>query len=1134
MEDKKNNYKKFRLSNIAIDNKTSVLVLLFIIIFTGITSYTSMPRESFPEVVIPTIYVGTVHPGNSPEDIEKLITRPLEKEINAINGVNKITSNSIQDYSTIMVEFDFDYEVSEALQKVKDAVDKAKSELPTDLDNDPNVLELDFSSMPVMNLNLTGDIELSKLREYAEKLQDEIEGLSEISQVNLSGTLEREIKINVDLQKMQAFPGLSFDDIQRSVASENLTISAGDLEQGEFNKNFKINGEIKDPKELENFIIKSDKGEPIFLYQIAEVIDGFEDHNSYARADGKNVVSLAVVKRGGENLLEAAEKISQIIEDARESYLPENVSLSITGDQSTQTKNLVNDLQNSIISGLILVVLVLLFFMGARNAMFVGVAIPLSMFISFIILSAADVTLNMMVLFSLILALGMLVDNGIVVIENIYRLLEEGHSHIYAAKRGIGEVAIPIIASTLTTLAAFFPLLFWDALMGEFMKYLPITLITTLSASLFVGLIINPTLAAYYMHVKGEEKKPTNIKKTILWYSLAVSFAIFFYIKGNILMGNLISLSILILLLNKFVLSPGSDWFQNVILPIMEKIYYKSIKFVLHRYNSIITLGGTVGMLFVSFMLFSAFPPKIEFMPSSDPQFIYIYTTMPIGTNIEVTDSVTNELEKIVFSVLGTNNEDVEAVLANVGANSGDPRQADMSVTPHKSRISIAFVEFKYRKNGSTKKYMNEIRKKIEGKFPGAEISVEQDAKGPPVGKPVNIEISGDNIDTLINLAKTVKQEIDQSDIEGIEELQADMNKNLKQIILDIDREAARREGLSTAQIGMALRTALYGQEVSKYKVGEDEYPIMVRLNEKYRYDLEALKEMKISFRDMLTGKIRSIPISTVANVYEAQTYNLIPRKDLKRVITLSSNVLDGYNATEINNQIKNLFSDYEMPEGYELKLTGEQEEQAKASSFLANAMLIAVFIIFLILVSQFNSVIKPFIIIAAVVLSLIGVLLGLVIFKMTFSVLMSGIGIISLAGIVVNNAIVLIDYIDLYRKELLEKYGVEELSIYQIKEAIIHGGSTRLRPVLLTATTTVLGLIPLAIGFNFDFIGLLNNFDPDIFIGGDNASFWGPMAWAVIFGLTFATFLTLIVVPAMYYLAYRLFERKITFGKRK
>ena len=1118
--------KEFGLSSLALNNRTSVMFLAFLITVMGIMTYISLPKDSYPEIEQPVVYIGTSYPGNSPIDMENLVTRPIEKELNTIAEVDNIKSTSVQDYSTIIIEFDPKTSVQDALTKVKDAVDKAKTELPTDLPADPNVFELNFSEFPILNINLSGNYKLEELKRYAEYLEDEIEKLPEISKVEIRGIDEKEVKVKVDPYELEARE-LSFNDLETAIKAENVTLSGGNILDDGIRRNIRVVGEFSDPRQLEDIVVKHEKGNIVYLKDVARVEFDYKERQSYARLQKKPVVMVDVVKRSGKNLLIATEKVNTILTKAKADVFPKDLSIAITNDQSSFTKEMVSSMENNIISGVLVVVGVLMLFLGIRNAYFVGIAIPLSMFLSFLILGFMGYTINMMVLFGLIMALGMLVDNGIVVVENVYRLYEEGYDLKSAVRLGTGEIAWPIIASTATTLAAFLPLAMWPGIMGEFMKYLPITLIVVLSSSLFVGLVVTPVIASLFMKHESESKQKSRRKTLGIVLGLVIAGGLLIAIKVFWL-GNLLLIGAALTLLNIYVFSPATHIFQTRVLPRLESRYSKVINNALKGSNPKIYLVGTVLMLFVSIGLLVVFPPKVIFFPINEPKYINIFIEYPTGTDIEVTNKLTEKIEDQVMELVKPYESIVESVIGNVGQGTGDPNDPSnigMSDTPNKARITVNFVDFKYRNGQSTNAIMEEVRYAI-GQYPGVTVTVDKNADGPPTGKPINIEISGEDFPTLVRIAEDMKMKINESGIQGIEKLKTDLETGKPELVIDIDREKARRFGLSSYSVANEIRTSLYGKEVSKFKQGEDDYDIQLRLDDRYRYDLDALINKSITFRDQSTGKISQVPISSVAKAELSSSYGSVRRKDLKRVITISSNVLGGYNATQINNQIKELLADYRMPPGYSFKFGGEQEKQMEEMSFLSGALALAVFIIFLIIVAQFNKITAPLIIMTSVLFSTIGVFLGLFIFQMDFVVIMTMVGLISLAGVVVNNAIVLIDFIELKKKRLKEELKVDKLPLPVIIDAIAEAGKTRLRPVLLTAITTILGLLPLAVGINIDFIKFITSYDADFYIGGDSVIFWSPLSWTIIHGLAFATFLTLVVVPVMYLLVEKLNQK--------
>ncbi len=1122
--------REFSLTTAAVNNKNTIYLIIFVIAIFGMISYVSLPKALFPDINIPTILVQTTYPGNPPQDIENLITRIIEKEIKTVKGITKLTSTSAQDASMIFIEFETGTDIKQAMQDVKDEIDKVKGDLPKDLPFDPSVMDIDLSEFPVININLYGDYNLEQLKKYAEYLQDEFETIYEISKAEIKGVSEKEVQINVDPYKLES-NFLSFSDVENAINAENISISGGEIKMGKTRRSIRAIGEFSDVKEIEDIIIKYLDNEIVYIKDVAEVKETFKEAESFARLNGKTVVSVQVIKKSGENLLEAIDQVYQKLDEAkRTGNIPQDIGISITNDQSEQVKSQLSNLENSMIIGIIFVVVILYFFLGLRNALFVGFSIPMSMFLSFAVLGLMGVTINMIVLFALILALGMLVDNAIVIVENVYRFVDNGFPIYKAVKYGVGEVAWPIISSTATTLTAFLPLAFWTGIMGEFMKYLPITLIIVLTSSLFVALVLVPVLAKSFINKEALSQQP-NKKLYTIGLIVATVISILLYLTGNIAFANVIMLFVILFLTNILFFFNVSQWFQNVFLVKLENAYLNVIEFSLKGRMPYYIIAGTVVLLFSTFILLGARNLDVLFFPDNDPKYINIVSEFPIGTDVTTTDSIIKKIEADINKHLEPNKKIVESVLTTVG--SGAKRQNDQTVgnTPNKAISTIKFVDFEKRNGVSTSDIMSDLSKKMKNVYPGIEVFVEKDANGPPTGAPINIEVSGQDMNKLISITDSMIFLIEQHGIEGIEKLKIDIEIGKPEIIVHIDRDKARRFGLSTAQVASTLRTALFGKEISNYKVQNDEYPIQVRLAEQYRHNLSSLLNQNIAFRNQ-KGKMVKIPISAVADISYSTSFGSIKRKDMKRVITIGSNVVEGYNANKINAEIKDLLVSYELPDNYEVSFTGEQQEQEETMAFLINALIIAIALIAVILVTQFNSFAKPFIIITSIIFSTIGVFGGLATFKMDIVIMMTGIGIVSLAGVVVNNAIVLIDYIDFLKSNRKNELGLkfeDNLDLTDIKDAIVQAGKTRLRPVLLTAITTILGLVPMAIGLNINFITLFTEFDPQLYFGGDNAMFWAPMAWTVIFGLTFATFLTLVEVPVMYYIGNKI---KIRFSK--
>ncbi len=1247
-----------KITNLAIDYRTSVVVLTFLLAVGGLFSYITIPKESSPSIEIPNIVVTVIYPGASPDDIESLITQPIEREVQSVNGIKQIRSTSTEGVSTVIIEFEPDVSMDEAYQKVRDKVDVAKPDLPNDVE-EPIVSEIDFSEFPIMTINLAANYSLSRLKDVAEDLEDEIEKIQSVLEVDLVGGLTREVQVNVDLNALQGY-NLTFMDLVETVQEENTNMPGGSVDVDRLNYLVRVDGSFNDPEEIENLIIDAPGGQPIYVRDVARVDFGYKEVDSYARLqlfhteneDGDlvpvadrevlQVISLNVKKRSGENIIETAKAVRAKIDAFP---FPSGTRVVVTGDQSEDVVALVTDLENNIISGLIFVVAVLLFFLGVRTATLVGIAIPLSMFLSFIIFDALGYTLNFIILFSLIIALGMLVDNAIVIVENIYRFREQGYSRYDAARLGTAEVAGPVVASTSTTVAAFAPMLFWPGIIGEFMSNMPLTLIVTLSASLFVALVINPVITGIFVKLETEERTKMRGRVKL---TAAVAMLVLAAIVGLSNYKTLVVLVVavpLLILLHRRAFKPIGDYFVETGLPHFVERYRKLLRWMLQRDYTVkhgylrnagalsaftmglllvfaglllagvgpavaggfsggallllvpglllfvlgvvgvvvhsienIYLGGwksvRAGLIFGGVMLFlltlmylsprevaistivnlmilplvivlfgalggflnrkrkasliltdnrarllngsmGAFvaiilmfhlaPTGVEFFPDSDPRQVWVTLEGALGTNVETSNEVAKTAHGRIVDLLNENPEseaNLKNVLVNVGVSSdaafgGGARGAE------RSRITLTLADYAARQEPSTTT-LSKIRSQLQG-IPGTEITVEKDQMGPPTGAPVNIEIAGQNFEIIRRITREVKQRLndaaDSGRIQGLVDVKDDLNEGRPELKVNIDRERAARFGLNTNQIASTIRAAINGIEASKFRTGENEYDITVRLQESDRASLESINDLTILYEG------EQIPVTAVADFEIGSGLGSITRLDQQRVATVTGDAAPGIPGPQVLAQVQAYLSDYQetLPPGYALSYTGESQEQEEAFGFLTTVLLIAIALIFMIMVAQFNKVSSPFIIMVAVGFSLIGVLLGLIITRTPFG-LFTFIGIISLAGIVVNNNIVLVDYIMQLRDRGLSK-----------KDAIVEAGATRLRPVVLTAMTTVLGLIPLTFGINIDFVGLLSDWNPNFQFGSENTQFWGPMGTAIIAGLTFATFLTLVIVPVMY-----------------
>lgn len=1106
-------YKEFFPTSLALRERTSVLVLFGIISIMGIAAYVSIPKESSPDLPIPYIAVNTVYSGAAPGDVETLVTRVIEEDLNTIAEIKDLTSTSVEGFSSITAEFETDIDIDEAMRKVREKVDLAKPDLPEDAE-EPNVVEFNFADIPIVQVNVSGNYSPVRLKEVAEDLQDRLEQLPAVLRADLSGGLEREVQVDIDLAKLK-FHDLALTDVIDAIRGENVNVPGGTIDVGSVKYLVRVDGEFTDPSEVAGVVVVTRGGQPIFVRDVATVQFGFKERDSYARLDHKPVVTLNVVKRSGENVIETIDAVRAVIAEARPTF-PPSTDIKLTSDQSKDIRKMVSSLENNIVAGLILIVGILLFFLGVRNSFFVGISIPTSMLLSFIVLQAMGITMNMVVLFSLILALGMLVDNSIVVVENIYRFMEQGWQRDVAARKAVGEIAIPIIASTATTVAAFIPLLFWPGIVGEFMAFLPKTVIVTLSSSLFVALVIVPVLCAMFMRLEGDRPKPMTRPAR---YTLAGLAALMLGLIGiaNWLTAVLLGVSAVGLsFLHKRVLDGWARAFQHRTLPAVIAAYERALRWSLdHRFR---LLGGTAGAFVATVVVFSFLNAGIEFFPEDiPPSMVLVDVDAPVGTHAQFTNLLAERIEQHLPEYEDLL-DDAESIVTTVGASGGSDFTSGGPSSPNAARVTISLIDFEKREHDAFE-LMRHLEQSIGADIAGADVNVTKPDGGPPTGKPVNIEIVGAESTVLDSLASEVMNLLRRSPVAAkLQGLENDMDRARPELRVRVDREKAALYDLSTAEVGMAIRGAIQGIEAAKYRTADDEYDITVRLALPYRNELTALRELNV------VADGRQVPLVSMATWEVEEGYGAVQRKNLDRVATISADAAAGLNSNAVLAEVQQTLAPWvqELPAGYFVRYTGQSEDQAEAQAFLSKAFILALMLIGLILVTQFNSLVKPLIILTSVLMSTIGVLVGLMLFRMPFGIIMTGVGVISLAGIVVNNAILLVDYTGVLRER-------DRLSL---REALVLAGKTRFRPVMLTAITTALGLVPLAIGLNFDFFGLYRSLNPDFYWGGEQAAWWGPMAIAVIVGILVATFLTLVLVPVMYSLVHdleKVFKRHYT-----
>jgi multidrug efflux pump subunit AcrB len=1249
-----------KITNLSIKYRTAIAVFTLILAVGGLVSYLTIPKESQPSIEFPQIVVTSIYSGASPSDVESTVSQVVEQEISSINGIEEMRSTSSEGVSTIVVEFTPDVDTDKAYQEVNRAVDRAQPDLP-DAVEEPMVDEINTDQFPIMTVNLSGSYSLARLKEVAEDLQDDLEGISSVLEANLIGGLTREVQINVDLSALKTH-NVSFNDLVSTIQQENTNIPGGSIDIDRLNYLVRVDGQFEEPAEqIEQLVVKTTpNGRTVHVRDVADVVFGFKDRSSYsrlrilkretgddalvsvpdsARRTGQ-VISLNVTKRPGANILETSDQVKSTIDDFS---FPSGTEVLVTGDQSENVQSLVTDLENNIISGLIFVIAVLLFFLGVRNATLVGIAIPLSMFTSFLVFQALGYTLNFIILFSLIIALGMLVDNAVVVIENIYRFREEGYSRWESARLGTAEVGPAVVASTATTVSAFAPMLFWPGIIGEFMGYMPLTLIITLTSSLFVALVINPVVTGFFVEVKGRSNGQAG--STQQWPAVARYGGVALILLLGVTLGIanwktlvVVATAVPVLyLLHVYVMSPVGDrfvesglprlvaWYRDYLGRMLERDYSVPYAFlrntgalvalaagavlaggggliaalagqtagllllvpggvlaalgalgvVVHTLESIylggwtsvkvgagllatmlavlglnylaggialdtmmrlavppafiVALGlvgallntrdrllltdtraallnGSLGGLVLIVGLFLIAPTGQAFFPDTDPSQVQINAEAPLGTNIEASNRIAQTVEDRILSLLDQNpnsEANIENLLVNVGVG-GDAMFGGGAQQPERSRVSLNMVDYADRSESSNRT-LEKLRAQLRG-IPGTEVEFTKQEQGPPTGPPVNIEVSGEQFDQIVQISNEIKGRLNDAAesgrLPGLVDVTDNLNTGRPEVQVDVDRNQAARYGLSTSQIARTVRSAIQGIEADTYRSGEDEYDITVRLRQSDRQSIGSLESLTVT-----NARGQQIPLTSVANIEEGTGFGSITRIDQNRVVTVSGGAAPGYNGPEVLNRVQDELAEYRetLPPGYTMEYTGGNEDQQESFGFLTTALLIGASLILLILIVEFNSISAPFIIMVAVGLSMIGVLLGLILTRTPFN-LFTFIGIIALAGIVVNNNIVLVDYIMQLRGRGMDK-----------QPAVIEGGATRLRPVLLTALTTILGLVPLTFGINVDFVGLLSDFAPNFQIGSENTQFWGPMGTAIISGLTFATFLTLVIVPVMY-----------------
>jgi multidrug efflux pump len=1034
------------MTKFAVKNPVTVLVLAFILVIAGSMSFKSMPLESFPEVKIPLIFINVVYPGASPEDMEKLVTDKIEDKLEGLDGMKKVTSQSLESVSSLQVEFNADVDVETALRRVKDKVDEAKPDLPVDAE-DPLVRELNFSNMPIFVISLSGDYESERLDRIGEDLKDRMKALPGVLNAELTGKQEKEVAIDADPYRMKQY-GVSIDDLMKTVQGQHRNIPGGTLKAAGTRFSIQLTGELDHPEEFENLIVRATGSNLVRIRDVADVHFGYaRDRTTAFRLHGKNSLAISLTKRPGSNIVELVDEAKATVEEMRASW-PQGTEVKYTLDQSIAIRRMFSELVNHILTGILLVFVVLTFFLGARNSFFISTAIPFSMMMGFLVLDYSGITLNMVVLFSLVIALGMLVDDGIVVVENIYRHMMMGKTRMQAAIDGTQEVMLPVATATLTTIFAFLPLLLMPGMMGQFFKYLPITVSVTLAGSLFVAFVFNPVFASLFMssNGKGMEEGGERWDKVKHSYSKMITGII------------------------------GHPWY---------------------------TFLFCIVFFFGGIQVYKATKLGVEFFPKIDPLVAAVGITGPLGVDIDETDSALRVIERKLFT-MPEDSADVDAYSGVVGFGVPDNQGGDRSPETNKAYVDVAFVDYHERKVSSWKS-MDWMQRNMKDILPGWKVSVKEQQQGPPQGHPVSFEVVGEDFGVLSNLADTLKARI--GAIPDVVNPDWDYDPIRPELRVHIDREQAMAMGVTTADVAMAVRGSIHGLEAAKFRQGKDEYNVMIRLDPKTRETFKGLDQITVPHEGA------QVPLTSMVRITQSASLAKITHIGGNRTIQVWADLVPGSrDEQKVKAAAMEIAKDLNKnaAPGYRIETGSSNKEQEETTQFLFKAFFMAVSLVFLIVVMQFNSVLQPFLVLIGVILALGGVYWGLAIMQVPFAIMMTGIGIIALAGVVAKNGIVLIDFIN-----HLRRHGIP------LREAVIQGGATRLRPVLLTAVTAMLGLFPMATGYGFDFLHFAFE------TRSESSLWWKPMAWAIFWGLAFNTLLTLVVVPTFYYSWEKIKERR-------
>ena len=1096
--------------------RTTISVFLFIII-SGSLVFNNIPKESAPDVNLPYIYVSLGLTGISPEDSEKLLIKPVEDEVSNIEGKKEMTSTSYQNGGNILLEFNAGFDPDQALLDTREQVDRAKSNLPDDSD-EPKVSEVNISLFPILVVSISGDISEFLLKKVSNDLKDKIQSLPNVLEVQVGGERDEQLDIIVDKNKIESY-GLNLNEILNFVRSNNQIVSAGSLDTGDGRFVIKIPGLYENLNDIFNTPIKVNDKKTIKFKDIATLKRTFKDPEKFARLNNKSAFTLEISKRIGANIVETVQQVKELVE-AEKSSLPSKINITYSGDESTKIKKMLRDLQNNVIFSILLVMSVVILFLGVRSSLLVGLSVPGSFLAAILILFTLGYTVNMVVLFGLILSVGLLVDGAVVVVEYAQRKIQEGmgmaESYIKAASR----MSMPIIASTMTTIAAFLPLLFWPGTTGGFMKYIPITVISVLGSSLVMALIVVPIIGTQTYKIRN------------LFFFFIIPLAIFSFINFigykflsnydlgkylNFVVKIVFSLVIAYGIFRIFRHFKSKGLFQKVIIPkislsededltdineagFFTKIYLSILKVCINNPLKISILS--IALLIGIYGSYAKFGKGVIFFPSVEAEntkvVIYATGNLSVLEKDQLVAKVENEILKLQIK----NNE-----FESIYTTSGNVSNRGESSNDIIGFITIEFNDWDKRRKADV--IISEIRE-VTGSIPGIKVETRTQRAGPPRGKPIEIDLT--SVDHNLTIQEIKKIENFMMSISGLKDVESSLPSPSIEYQLYVDREEAAKYGASIAIIGNTIKLLTSGLKLSEFRPddSDDSIPIYLRLPENQR-TIDELNNIKIPTSNGY------VPISNFTSIQTDQETGNLVRINQNRIESIKSDVKMFYQTDAYVRLIKHWLGveQFDIPNNFGLEIPefgsanidprvsvlfkGEDESQNESKAFLQKAFLIAIFLMGVILLTQFNSFSSTLLILFAVVMSTVGVVLGLLITQQPFGIVMSGIGVISLAGIVVNNNIVLIDTYDRLVKKTKDA-----------KEAILMTGAQRLRPVLLTTTTTILGLMPMALKFNFDFISFEYTYNsPD-------TQWWVDLSRAIVFGLLFSTFLTLLLTPSI------------------